>query len=524
MPTIRVPNCGSVGLIKDLSQHELPINAWTDAKNIRYLNGYAWQFYGYGEVYNSAAVVPYHLLPCTVGTTRYWLYLGLQKAYATTIVAGTAVHTNLTRQTASVDVNYAATANSWTSTLLGGIPVLNNGVDPPQQWNLNIASRLTALSNWPANTTARALRGYKNFLVALGVTKGSTAFPFMVKWSHPAVPGAVPSSWDETDATKDAGEADLAEGYDPIVDGLQLRDSFIIYKEASVWRCDFGGGQSIFRFSKVLGTTGAMNRNCIVEIDGYHAVFAGYDCIVHDGQSARSVLDRVARRWLLQNIDVDNAGLCFAFKNPFFDEVYFCFPSIGSTACDKAIVWNWTENTASPRDLPSTFCGAAGPVENGLAGNWNQDPAPWAADLTAWSGPDFVPSAARCLVGGQIGGGGPKLYMLDSSASFDGALPVAWLERRGLPFDVPENIKLATAIRPRVTGNAGETINVRIGGQEDPWAEPEWSEAMPFTIGSTVELDCIVPGRYLAIRFESGTAYQWRLDSYDIDVELMGRY
>jgi hypothetical protein len=47
---------------------------------------------------------------------------------------------------------------------------------------------------------------------------------------------------------------------------------------------------------------------------------------------------------------------------------------------------------------------------------------------------------------------------------------------------------------------------------------------MAFTIGSSVELDCLVPGRYLAIRFESGSAFQWRLDSYDIDVELMGRY
>ena len=56
---------------------------------------------------------------------------------------------------------------------------------------------------------------------------------------------------------------DLAEGYDPIVDGLSLRDTFIIYKQASVWRMDYVGGTYVMRFSKVLGTSGAMNRNCV---------------------------------------------------------------------------------------------------------------------------------------------------------------------------------------------------------------------------------------------------------------------
>jgi hypothetical protein len=28
-------------------------------------------------------------------------------------------------------------------------------------------------------------------------------------------------------------------------------------------------GTYVFRFSKVLGTSGAMNRNCIIELDGF---------------------------------------------------------------------------------------------------------------------------------------------------------------------------------------------------------------------------------------------------------------
>lgn len=520
MPLVRVPNCGAVGLNKDLSQHDLPLNAWTDARNIRFLNGYAWQFYGYGQVYDTPSIVPYHLLPVTVGTVKYWIYAGAAKAYAVTITAGAAVHTNITRQTAGVDVDYTATPNTWTSTLIGGIPVLNNGTDAPQFWDLNIANNLAALTAWPANTTCKALRSYKNYLIALDVTKAGARFPFMVKWSDSAVPGALPATWDETDTTADAGETDLAEGPDYIIDGLALRDTFLIYKQASVWRMDYIGGEDIFRFSKVLGTSGALNRNCIVDIDGAHVVLTGSDVILHDGQSGRSCLDRMTRRFLFQDIDVDNAGNAFVFKHSFFNEVYICYPSIGSTACNRCIVWNWVENTCSIRDVPNIYHAAYGSVDNTLSGTWASDSAPWASDLTAWNGPDFVPSNARVLMGGT----GPKLYMLDSSSAFDGALPTAYLERRGLSFDFAENMKIVKGIRPRVMGNTGDTITFYVGGQTDPWAEPEWSDAMTHTIGSTVANDCFVTGRYIALKVASGSAYQWRLDSFDLDVEAAGNW
>ena len=203
---IRVPNCGAAGVIKDLSQHELPINAWTDAQNIRFLDGYVNQTYGYGEVYDSAAVIPHHVLPVVISGARYWIYASLAKIYCVTVTGGAAVHTNITRQTAGADVDYTATANGWTSTVLGGVPILNPGntTDVPQFWDLNTANNCAALTNWPASTYCKSMRTYRNSLMALNVTKTTTNYPYMVKWSHPADPGGVPISWDETDPTMDA--------------------------------------------------------------------------------------------------------------------------------------------------------------------------------------------------------------------------------------------------------------------------------------------------------------------------------
>jgi hypothetical protein len=226
------------------------------------------------------------------------------------------------------------------------------------------------------------------------------------------------------------------------------------------------------------------------------------------------------RRWLFQNIDIDGSGLCFLFKNPFFNEVMVCFPAIGSTVCDTALVWNYKDKTCSLRSLPNLNHANYGPVDNTLSGTWSGDSAPWASDLTLWNGPDFVPSTARVMMAGSA----TKLYMLDSSASYDGSLPVAYLERKGLSFGAPEQYKFIRSIRPRIVGNTGDTVLIQIGSQDDPWGAVTWDPQMTHTIGTTISNDCTVSGRYIAVRFDTGTAYQWRLDSFELDVEIQGMW
>lgn len=663
MAFIKVPNAGSVGVNKDLSLHELPLNAWTDCQNIRFLDGYAYQFYGHGAVYSTPSVTPYHVLPVTVGSTKYWIYLGSQKAYAVTITGGVAVHTNITRQdtnlltysadfsnanwvknnatvtansttdpnggstadtltatssnatiyqtvtlanspyifsiylkrktgtgtvsitidgttltnvtltsswvrfettltpsagsktvgvrintngdevyawgaqlepgtiignyvpttstSVAADQNYNATQNSWTSTMLGGIPVMNpdNGLDYPQRWNLDINSRLVNLENWPEHVYCQAIKSYKSYLVALNITKGSTNYPYMVKWSNPADPGSIPDSWDETNPANDAGEVDLAEGYDQIVDGLQLRDSFMIYKQASVWRMDYVGGPFVFKFQKVLGTSGALNKNCIVEVDGFHFVLTNSDVIVHDGQTATSVLDKQTRRFLFQDMDVDYTSQAFVFKNPYLNEVFVCYTSVGNTVPNKAMVWNYKDKTISFRDIPNLNHAAPGQVDDELNTDWNQDSDPWLADLSWWNTLDYTTSASRVLMASND----TKLFMLDATTTFDGTQPEAYLERTGLGLDADDKIKVIRGVRPRITGNPGQTVTVKIGVSSDPYTTPTYT-SMTYTIGSTVSCDCMVAGRYVAVRFESDTAYQWRLDSYDLDVETAGNW
>ncbi len=589
---VPVKNIGSIGVIKDLSVHELPIQAFTDCKNIRFLDGYASQFFGHGEVYNSPTYIPQHVAPVIIAGARYFIYATASKLFAVTNTGGASVHTDISHVTPRTGV-----VNSWTSTTLSGVPVFNAGDGKaPMSWDLNLANKFIDLANWLPSMSCKSLRAYKVFLIALNVSRsprqtistitrvgttatlttasahglstgntvyitqatpsqyngtytitvtGGTTFTYvmasdpgasatggilfagtavensrLVKWSHPADPGAVPTSWDEADPTKDAGEVELSDGGDPIIDGLQLRNSFMIYKEKSIYRMDYIGGSSVFRFEQVIGTSGALNKNCIVEIDGNHLVLTGSDVIIHDGQNPTSVLDKQTRRFLFLNIDVTNIGMCFVFKNPYFNEAFICYPSIGATSCDSAMVWNYKDRTVSFRDMPNINHANFGAVDNGLQGNWNQDPAPWSSDLTLWDGGDFVPSTQRVIMAAND----LKLYLLDASSSFDGSLPSAYLERIGLSFDDPESIKMIKGIRPRITGNVGDTVTISVGWSNDPYATPTYSAVMTHTIGSTIQNDCFVSGRYLSYKISTGTAYQWRLDSLEFEIENMGAW
>jgi hypothetical protein len=112
---------------------------------------------------------------------------------------------------------------------------------------------------------------------------------------------------------------------------------------------------------------------------------------------------------------------------------------------------------------------------------------------------------------------------MDASSTADGTAISAYLARTGMHFDAPESIKLIRGIRPRISGETGATVLVSVGSSDDPYTDPVYTQ-MTHTIGTTVADDCLVSGRYIGVKFSTGTAAFWKLDSYDIDVENVGMW
>ena len=126
MSWVEIENFDQSGINSDMSPRALPINAVTSVTNMNFQNGKLMKVLGYSTVYGTPTVAPYHLQSVVTAEGYPWLiYCGLADVYT----YYNETHTKVTRTLST----YAATKNNdWTSTVLGGIPIINEGINPPQ--------------------------------------------------------------------------------------------------------------------------------------------------------------------------------------------------------------------------------------------------------------------------------------------------------------------------------------------------------------------------------------------------------
>ena len=173
---------GSGGLILDQLPHELPPAALSSARNVRLDADGVSRVLGTTGVGPVGSVEPHYLLPYTTPTgARVFLQAGLTTIYSNTFSA----LVDVTRTTGGAYTGTAA--DRWTGGVLHGLALLNNGVDVPQSYAGT--GDFANLTNWPSGWTTKALRPFRNFLLALGPTKTAVRYPSLVNWSTSADPG-----------------------------------------------------------------------------------------------------------------------------------------------------------------------------------------------------------------------------------------------------------------------------------------------------------------------------------------------
>lgn len=520
MPIVSIMPAGNAGIILDVPPAELPSTAWSDGLNARFSKGAVTPMQGDYVQANTTAWQGYMLTPGpdTVGNTAQWLIFGLAKAKAW--VANTL--TDITR----VSGDYTGQAsNRWNTTTLNGVVIANNGVDIPQAWlTPTAATKLTDLANWPSTARAAVIRSFKQFLVALDITKSTTRYPTTVKWSHPADPGAVPVSWNEADPTKDAGETPLSETLGECIDCLSLKDINIIYKTDSVWGMQYTGGPFVFRFYKIFGDWGMPVRDCAVEyVSGKHLVFTGVDLVTHDGVNVQSVVSGRMRN-LLRRIRPDQIALCYMVLHAEEEEVWFCFRQAGDAiqAADTAIVYNWIENTLSLRALPDYKFIATGSLDPTptAESTWQNVTGTWLSKIGAW-GFNSVKPLRRKLLGIGI----EQLIAVDDYYT---QLPLT-LQREQLGVAMKAQqapdmsaVKFLSRVWPRITGTDGDIVSISLGYSMGVNQDTVWESPKPYIIGTSVKVDCTLTGRTFGVKVESQGTEEWKLAGLDAEVKLVG--
>lgn len=505
-----IANLGQYGVNKDAQPQELPENAWSDGVNVRFRNGALERMKGEQKVFDTPLVTPYWLQAYYQGNKQYWIHAGLASVYADD---GT-TRTNITPAapfTGAVD-------DRWTGGALGGVLVMNNSKNAPAYWGGT--GVLATLPGWPANTQAKSLRPFKSFLVALGITKAGTQFQHMVKWSVPAVPGAVPASWDHTNPALIAGELDLAEEPSILVDQMVMGDANIIYKENSMYSMRATGGLDVFSFQRLPGKEGALARGCIADTPYGHVVLTHGDVIIHQGQGPKSIANGSIRRWLFQTIDSTNRQRCFLTTNPAAKEVWVCFPELGAEACTQAAVWNWEDKTWSRRSLDNVTYGATGQLALGVTTAWAAQNYAWQDAAFAWDENELSPAQERLLISSTV----PLIAAADVTGTRNGAAFTSYVERLGITLGDPSRVKQINQLRVRVEGAAGTRVQVEIGASMSPEKAYSWSTPFTYIVGESDynQVDSFAQGLFLAYRYLSLDNQPWRITSVDVDFVVTG--
>lgn len=578
---IRFNKVGAVGVIKDLEPISLPPEAWSDGYNVRFEGKYAEKIKGHERIYNisigastvtqALAISPWFVMQVETRDDVFFLYAGKTDIYGANQVGN---NYRMTRGTATGStsgyLSYSATPSvRWNGGILSGLPILNNSIDVPQvmvsvsasgrfmnlQWDASASSGspISWLSASGGAVYCQVLRTYRDFAIAINLTEGTNAYPRRLRWSHPAVPGSAPRTWDETRETLDAGYKDFDETTDPVIDGIPLRDSFLVYKEQSVWNMQYTGGIFVHQFRRLFDNFGMIAPNCGVDIGGRHVVLTTNDVVMHDGQSYQSIIEDRWRDYLFSNIELSYYRNCFLTRDLENEEVWICFPSKSATEpfwVSDALIWNWRDNTWVHRALgkaahiiyAKTLFGNS---DTGGIYTWATDPYKWSTNPDTWGESRLLPPQMDLVSAypEDLSGNGTStptlltsssLLRLNSTDQFNGVDFDSYLVRESMTLAGQDmygqktvdlqDYKHVKRIWPHIEAPDGTEINITVGTQRRPGDPIEWGETQVYTVGTSEFVNHRAMGRLISVKFQNKSSDNWKLTSYDIEFDLAGRF
>jgi hypothetical protein len=537
MTILPIRNLGDIGILSDKNSYDLPLNALSSGNNLRFTNGSIYRSPAFKGVVTPSATTPSLAYTYAIPGNRD--KVGIVNNNGTSYFFDGTTETDVTPTVFTPVVSNVP----FTHTILGNVSYINRSTDVPQFF-LPTSTKYTKLTNWPVTYKCRALRAYKSYLIALDITKGSARNPALVKWSDIALVDSIPVSWDETDPTKSAGENQISDLSTPLLDGLSLRDSFILYAGDEVHAMDYTAGQDVFRFRKLFDGYGIINTNCVVEVDGVHYVFGKKDIYAHDGVSPRSIISGTNLKKVYSSLVNDKSDMFFVTKDELRTEIHFCYLSLdadasftGTSACNREAVFNYSNGTWAFRDLPNAISATNANLLfdtstwTTLSGTWDTVGSTWADfEDSGTLGLFFLTQAhtAQSLTTS-------KLYVYDefSNGSFGQPITVeanktAFAQRIGIDLDeVGEQIrayKVIKAIYPQAI-SLGSTANIQFsfGASEYDALEPTMGPLVTFDPRTNHKVDTRVGGRYLSWRLQDSSLSSFQLSGFDVDIQTTGR-
>ena len=506
--TITITELSSKGLNTDVAPWDLPGEYITNGLNFRTSSGSV-RTCGAGGEWGRMDHPISLLMPVGAGSDDMTLLAGTLGAYS---FDGLSKSVLLDLSATPVD------QNGWSGCMRGGIPVINHPQSGAYYWYPVLHGEdliplpFDSTRNWDDSLgiSAKVFRSHRNFLFALNLTETIDGVSVDItdgyRWSHPADINGVPPSWDEKDQNFLAGLAQVGGDTGRIIDGLSMRDSFVIYSDHGINILELSGDVFVWNRRLLTTATGLLCRDAVVEVNGVHYLMTADDIVMCDGNSVRSITADRIRRHFRAHLNTQHFSNSYAVHNIAWREVWFCIPTTGEFP-DTVYVYNWLEDSWSIRDLGGEMTFAAyGSRSKGIV-TWHVlettvPPPAWNEYDLPWGTSSITPYDDTVLSADITG----KIYDVDPDSTADltitgdGSLG-SFIERTNYPLEGHRDYTTITRIYPHISGVT--PVLIQVGSHDYPGSPIRWKPAVEFNPASQRKLDLRTTGALHAWRVSS---------------------
>lgn len=514
---LRVTNFAKAGLNTDLMPWDLPPDYLTSITNTLIISGKLSPFGGRKTWTDlPAGFKSGYLMYVRGDISSYWVIAGLDTVYAfdgSTLydISNTDGYSGINRELL------------WSGCMLSDIPILNNPGHYPEYWSPQDTSvklkylpwDTTAGTTWKdAGESAQIIRSHKQFLFALNLQSGASEFPDGVRWSSPADTNGLPDTWNHLDTTNVAGFVTLGGSGGHIIDGLTLRDAFVVYRENGISVFDYVGGQYVWQIRHLSTNQGLLSKDCLVEAQGRHYFIGAGDIYVNDSNTIQSLLHNKIRKEFASGYDPEFFRNSFVVKDPILKQIWFCVPETGFTHPSVAYVYNWEDGTISKRDLTEAIFSSFG-KEDEAPLTWDVMTDVWDASDSFWNQKQISPIGGSVI--GLVDASPVQKLVSYNVAPADSEIAFSvTMERTGFALDGMDKVTTITRIYPHSRGPG--KLYVQIGSQDYAGSPIRWKPPVLFDPNINRKVDIRTTGELHCFKFFSeNSAGNWDLSGIDVE-------
>ena len=506
------------GLITNIPSTQV---VWSAGRNIAFRVGAAYKIFGKTLLIT---------IPDSLPIRAIFVFRGYDNVWRNIVCCDTKIYSYTNDFTVMQDITPASPPSStsldtWTFNVIGGMPILSNGVNTPWKWS-DFGSVLTPVSGIPA--LCKAVHVHNNRVVVGDIQEGAYAFPARIRWSDILDP----SDW-ARDLKLSSGKKDCVnpntstEGIDRVQTITNLGSQLVVFSKKNIWFGETAAFPNIYNFTSLDQNIGLIARKGYVKTpngcyfighDNFYKLGTGSDDFLRQGKGAEPIGFPILNS-CFPNLNKATIETAYAYYKPSTREVVFCVPTGTNTAPDTAFVYSEDVKAWSIQDIDYNAHSFSFDSSNM---QWDTLPYGSWDSITdsSWDAMGRTGVLPYEVVGNSIG----QIFKHDSGYNNNGIAIDAFLETGDFVFDNQYQNKIIYEVWPVFKPQASiNAVMIQVGTRESLHHDINWSLPSPFTIGVSKKVNVREQGKYIRIRFYSNvTDSPWILEGFGVKFDLGG--